>query len=187
MKKISYILDDFLRRKNMFIKIKGTLPLLDWDRIVGDKLARLTQPAYYKDGVLYISVKDPLLRREIRLIKPDIISKIHNLIQGSPINDIKVVSQYKVRSFLKKEKEIVESHYLEDVKLSLDDLKWIDSMVQRLNAEKKSKGKYRELLITYKKSVRKKEIIGFKKCAKCGVYFSSDGPLCPVCELEDKQ
>lgn len=185
MKKINYILDDFLRHKNMFVKIKGTLPLLDWDRIVGEKLARLTQPVYYKDGVLYISVKEPLLRREIKLIKPDIISKIRNIIQDSSINDIKVLSQYKAHSFSKKEK--VESHYLEDVELSSDDLKWIDSMVQRLNVEKKSKGKYRELLTAYKKSVRKKEAIGFKKCSKCGVYFSSDGPLCPVCELEDRQ
>jgi uncharacterized OB-fold protein len=43
------------------------------------------------------------------------------------------------------------------------------------------------LLIEYKKTVRKKEAMGFKKCAKCGAYFTGKGKLCPVCEIQEKK
>lgn len=184
--RIKQILDEYLYKKEIYIKVKGMLPLLKWDEIVGEQLAKNCKPAFYKDGKLFVAVDNPILRKEISLLSNEIINKISSLIPGSPVLEIKTISRTTLNRFSKKIEAKAVSHN-EDVELSIEDFAWIDSIINTLKWDKKMKQKYRELLISYRKSVKAKEAMGFKKCKKCGVYFSGKGKVCPVCEIQGEK
>ncbi|PIP49592.1 MAG: hypothetical protein COX13_03165, partial [Caldiserica bacterium CG23_combo_of_CG06-09_8_20_14_all_35_60] len=76
MKRIGSVLNEFLVKRELYLKIKGNLSVFKWDEIVGQKLADFTSPLSYKDGVLLIGVINPLLERELNYMKNDIIEKI---------------------------------------------------------------------------------------------------------------
>ena len=186
MNALKNILDGVLLRRELYVKIKGNLALLQWDRIVGDKLMKYTTPLFYKEGKLFIGVTSPLFMRELTLMKGDIIRKINESIVDSPISDIKFKLVSSVKNRLRKTGRKEEYISYKTVELTREDVEWIDSTVDKLKADEKLKKKYRELLVIYKKNEKLKERMHYKRCAKCGALFKGEGPLCPVCKLEDK-
>ena len=188
MKKIGDILDSVLTKKRFYIKIKGNLALLKWDEVVGKKLAKFTTPLYYKEGVLYIGVVSSLFMRELTFMKEEILKRIKQFVGDSPVNDIKFrVIGKRLRKA--KEKYIPDDVELDfnGITLSEEDLNWIKSLIDKLQADDKTKKEYGKLLTLYKKNEKLREKMGYKKCKKCGALFKGNGDLCPVCEIEDKQ
>jgi hypothetical protein len=186
MRKVGSVLKEFLVKRELYLKIKGTLSILKWDEIVGQKLSDFTAPLSYKDGILIIGVISPLLERELNYMRNDIIDKINKLIPNSPVKRIRfrLLEQLPVKERRRVEEDTVA---LDAVKLKEEDLKWIDMVLSKLQIEDKLKKKYRKLLVIYKKDQRLKVEKGFKKCKKCGALFKGRGFLCPVCEIQDKK
>jgi hypothetical protein len=187
MKKIGQILDSVLTKKQFYIRIKGNLALFKWDKIVGEKLAQFTTPLYYREGVLYIGVVSSIFMRELTFIKKDILNRIKQYVGESPVNDIKFriieKPEKKKKQYVPGDAEIDFS----EINLTEDDYKWINNLINRLNADDKTKKEYKKLLTLYKKNEKLREKMGYKKCKKCGALFKGSGDLCPVCEIEDKQ
>ncbi len=187
MKKIGSILDSFLTKKRFYIKIKGNLALLKWDEVVGEKLAKFTTPLYYREGVLYVGVISSLFMRELNFMKGEILKRITDEVGNSPVSDIrfKVIEKPFHR---RKNNYVPDSTEMDfsEITLSEKDIKWIENLVKRLNADEKTKKEYRNLLMLYKKNEKLREKMGYKKCKKCGTLFKGKGDLCPVCEIEDK-
>jgi len=178
MRRVGSVLNEFLVKRELYLKIKGTLSILKWDEIVGQKLSDFTSPLSYKDGILVIGVISPLFERELNYMKKDILDKISTLFPGSPVK--------KIRFRIIEKMPIKEKKQPEDTQ-PLDAVKWIDKVLSQLKVDDKLKKKYRKLLVIYKKDQRLKVEKGFKKCKKCGVLFKGRGLLCPVCEIQDKK
>ncbi len=188
MKRIDSLLDKLLTKKHFYIKIKGNLALLKWDELVGEKLARFTTPLYYKEGVLYIGVVSSIFMRELTFMKEMILKKIKENVGEAPINDIKfrVIEKNRIRHRKKYIPDSVEMDF-SNITLSPSDLNWIEALSMKLNADDKTRNKYRQLLTFYKKNEKLRESMGYKKCKRCGVLFKGRGDLCPICQLKDKQ
>jgi len=187
LKNIKTLLDTVLVKRNIYHKIKGTLPIIKWKEIVGEPVIQYAKPVYYKDGILFIEVENALFKRELSLMASEILEKIQKTIPDSPIKELKFILRSKNIPKNTAEEKGGKIIISQESELTADDLNWIDSILQRLKWDKKLKKKYRDLLIEYKKTVRKKEAMGFKKCAKCGAYFTGKGKLCPVCEIQEKK
>ena len=185
MKRIGSVLNEFLVKRELYLKIKGNLSVFKWDEIVGQKLADFTSPLFYKDGVLLIGVINPLLERELNYMKNDIIEKINTIVPNSPVKRIRfrIIERLPIRE----RKQVQEDTLaLDGVQLEEEDLKWINNVINRLKVDDKLKKKYKKLLTVYKQDQKLKLKKGYKKCKKCGVLFKSEGPLCPVCEINDR-
>ena len=185
MKRIGSVLNEFLVKRELYLKIKGNLSVFKWDEIVGQKLADFTSPLSYKDGVLLIGVINPLLERELNYMKNDIIEKINTIVPNSPVKRIRfrIIERLPIRE----RKQVQEDTLaLDGVQLEEEDLKWINNVINRLKVDDKLKKKYKKLLTVYKQDQKLKLKKGYKKCKKCGVLFKSKGPLCPVCEINDR-
>jgi hypothetical protein len=186
MKKIGNILNEFLIKRELYTKIKGSLSILKWNEIVGQKLSDFTSPLSYKDGILVIGVISPLIERELNYMKKDIIEKISTSVPGSPVKRIrfKIIEQLPVRDSAQRYQE--DASMFDNVQLEEEDLRWIDNVVNHLRVDDKLKEKYKELLAIYKKDQKSKIKKGYKRCKKCGALFKGKGLLCPVCEISDK-
>lgn len=191
-------LNALLKRRELYVKVKGTVTLIKWRKIVGENLSRYANPIYYKDGVLYIGVVSSLFKRELESMKGEILSKIKTSIEDSPIVDLKFrIADSGVnmpRKINSTKKPSIEKtcpgygiHPNNGIKLEENDIKWIEENVKRLKADDKLIIKYRKLLEAFKELEVKKKIAGYKKCKKCGALFKGKGLLCPICEIKDKK
>ena len=183
---IKFSLNKFLSEHNFYIKIKGYEALLKWDEIVGEKLAKYTKPLSYKEGVLTIGVVSSLFMRELNAMKPQILKRVQEKVGESPVHDLRfrvVEHGHKPRVKHTPQDDIMD---LSDIKLSAEDLAWIENLVSKFKGDKKAKMRYREMLLYFKKSEIARKKMGYKRCKRCGVLFKGKGDLCPACELEER-
>jgi len=186
MNLLKNVLDSVLLKKQIYVKIKGNLALLKWNEIVGEKLTNYTTPLFYKENKLFIGVISPLFMRELTLMKGDILRKINKSITDSPVKDIKFKLVSQVRKKGKKVGKKDEYIFYDNIKLTAEDINWVNLIADKLKVNDALKEKYRELLIFYKKNERLKERIGYKQCIRCGALFKGEGSLCPICKLKEQ-
>jgi predicted nucleic acid-binding Zn ribbon protein len=65
--------------------------LNNWNEIVGDTVARNTQPDRVEHGVIIVKVSSPTWRQELYFQKKEIIQKINNTIGKNVIKDIRFI------------------------------------------------------------------------------------------------
>jgi len=191
-------LNALLKKRELYVKVKGTVTPTKWREIVGDTLSQYATPIYYKEGVLYIGVVSSLFKRELESMKGEILSKIKSSIGESPIVDVKfriadsgvkipLKSNSNKKPSLKQAGSVQRIDVTNGIQLEENDIKWIEENVKRLKSDDKLVIKYRNLLKAFKELEAKKKIAGYKKCKKCGALFKGKGLLCPVCEIKDKK
>lgn len=188
MRTIKNGIDEFLEKRGLLKKIKGFYPVVKWDEIVGNELAKYTLPLKYEDGTLLIGVTSPLFKRELEGMKNEIINIIKE--KGGEDTPVKFLrfTLISVEDKRLKVRKKIEKHISEDIEVELDseDFRWIDDIISKFKGDKNLKESYRKVLIAYRIAEKKMERLGYKKCAKCGAYFEGKGLLCPVCEIQDK-
>jgi rubrerythrin len=175
----------FITKRNFYIKIKGYEALIKWDEIVGEKLAKYTKPLSYKEGVLTIGVVSALFMRELTAMKSEILKRVQEKVGESPVHDLRfriIERGYRPKVKHTKDDDRID---ISDVKLTPEDIAWIDNLVERFKGTEKAKMEYRRMLYYFKKNERAREKMGYKHCKRCGVLFKGKGDLCPACILEE--
>ena len=60
-----------------------------WYQAVGEKIGKIAVPTFKKNGVLFVSVVNPVSRFELTRMKPEIIESVNKLlIESKKIKDI---------------------------------------------------------------------------------------------------
>ena len=62
-----------------------------WNEIVGDTVAKNTQPDRVEHGVIIVKVSSPTWRQELYFQKKEIIQKLNNTIGKNVIRDIRFI------------------------------------------------------------------------------------------------
>jgi predicted nucleic acid-binding Zn ribbon protein len=60
-----------------------------WSDIVGDAVARNTQPTKFSRGVLTVSVSSPAWLHNLSMMKPQILANLKRELQSSAVKDVK--------------------------------------------------------------------------------------------------
>jgi predicted nucleic acid-binding Zn ribbon protein len=63
--------------------------LADWAEVVGDQIARVTEPQRIENGVLFVSVKTAPWRAELSLKRLDIMKKLNSAAGANVVRDIR--------------------------------------------------------------------------------------------------
>lgn len=142
---LSSALRSALREMGLEKRIKERQCLLLWDEVVGEKLASVSQAEDIKNGVIFVSAKDPIWGQEIFNFKGLIIQKLNAKIGEDIVKDIKV----RVKPQRKKRRLTVKKTKEEE--LEEETIQMINRMTERIEDEK-MRQLLRKVLVDYYKA-----------------------------------
>ncbi len=91
MQSLKIAIDSMLRKFGIENAIAQNKALNIWDEIVGDKVAKNTEPERVEHGVIIVKVSSPTWRQELHFQKNEIIQKINKTIGKKVIRDIRFI------------------------------------------------------------------------------------------------
>ncbi|MFC1785246.1 DciA family protein [Candidatus Neomarinimicrobiota bacterium] len=91
MQSLKIAIDSMLRKFGIDNAIAQNNALNIWNEIVGETVAKNTEPDRVEHGVIIIKVSSPTWRQELYFQKKEIIQKINNKIGKSVIRDIRFI------------------------------------------------------------------------------------------------
>jgi predicted nucleic acid-binding Zn ribbon protein len=86
---IGSILEQLFRNPEWKDKLQASLPLLRWQEIVGDKIARQSQPESLKDGVLEVKVANSAWLHHLRFLEGDLRHKLNKELPTLEIKELR--------------------------------------------------------------------------------------------------
>jgi hypothetical protein len=86
---IGSILEQLFRNPEWKDKLQASLPLLRWQEIVGDKIARQSQPESLRDGVLQVRVANSAWLHHLRFLKRDLRRKLNKELPSLEIKELR--------------------------------------------------------------------------------------------------
>ncbi len=91
MQSLKIAIDSMLKRFGIDNAIAQNKALNNWNEIVGDRVARNTQPDRVEHGVIIVKVSSSTWRQELYFQKKEILQKINNTIGKNVIRDIRFI------------------------------------------------------------------------------------------------
>ncbi|MFC1786377.1 DciA family protein [Candidatus Neomarinimicrobiota bacterium] len=91
MQSLKIAIDSMLRKFGIDNAIAQNNALNIWNEIVGETVAKNTEPDRVEHGVIIIKVSSPTWRQELYFQKKEIIQKINNKIGKNVIRDIRFI------------------------------------------------------------------------------------------------
>jgi len=88
MKHISHSLDQLLEGLGIQNRVRENQALVVWGEVVGDRIAKVTEPERVSNGVLFVRVQSASWKAELIHCKRQIIEKITRRIGKEVIHDI---------------------------------------------------------------------------------------------------
>jgi predicted nucleic acid-binding Zn ribbon protein len=86
---IGSILEKLLANPEWKNKLQASIPLLRWQEIVGDKIARQSQPESLQNGVLLIRVANPAWLHHLRFLEEDLRQKLNKKLPSLDVKELR--------------------------------------------------------------------------------------------------
>jgi predicted nucleic acid-binding Zn ribbon protein len=85
---IGKILTKNLKNLGLDRRLKEESIVLNWNRLVGERIASKANPLRVKDSILFVSVENASWRNELFFMKRKIIEELNRSVKGNVIRDI---------------------------------------------------------------------------------------------------
>jgi predicted nucleic acid-binding Zn ribbon protein len=85
---IGRILTKSLRGLRIDRRIKEESIVLNWNRVVGERIASKTNPVKVRDSILFVRVENASWRNELFFMKRKIIKELNQSVKDNVIKDI---------------------------------------------------------------------------------------------------
>ena len=85
---IGKILTKNLKNLGLDRRLKEESIVLNWNRLVGERIASKANPLKVKDSILFVSVENASWRNELFFMKRKIIEELNRSVKGNVIRDI---------------------------------------------------------------------------------------------------
>ena len=85
---IGKILTKSLRNLRIDRRIKEESVVLNWNQLVGERIASQANPLKVRDSILFVSVENASWRNELHFMKRKIIEELNQSVKGNVIKDI---------------------------------------------------------------------------------------------------
>ena len=86
---IGSILEQLFRNPEWKDKLKASIPLLRWQEIVGEKIARQSQPESLSNGVLQVKVENSAWLHHFRFLERDLRQKLNKELPSLEIKELR--------------------------------------------------------------------------------------------------
>ena len=167
-------------------KVRESLALAYWERVVGPQAAAATEPETVRDGVLFVRTKSSVWSHELTFLKSHILAELNRRIGRPVIKEIVFRAQGVQKAeppqeapespaeeelaavILPPEEQAALRRALEEL-VTLADDKIRQSIARRMVRDRK----LRHWRLAH----------GWRVCAGCTALHKTEGDLCPVCRL----
>jgi predicted nucleic acid-binding Zn ribbon protein len=85
---IGDIINGLCRSWGIERKLKEQAAISQWPCVVGERIAKETQPLGIRDGILFLYVEKAVWRNELTFMKRELIQKLNRAVGASLIRDI---------------------------------------------------------------------------------------------------
>lgn len=86
--KAGELLDGLLHGWGLDERLRQYRALLLWDEVVGPQIAARTKPEKIRDGVLEVSVDQPVWMQQLQLLKPQLLTKLNAQLGDGALRDL---------------------------------------------------------------------------------------------------
>lgn len=89
--RVGEVLEGFLRETGLREQVRRMSVLDAWDELVGDKIARVTEPVRLDGGVLFVEVRSSAWLMELNMMKRRILDRLNDGREEGRIEKIRFV------------------------------------------------------------------------------------------------
>jgi predicted nucleic acid-binding Zn ribbon protein len=86
--RIDRVLGRTLKRLKIDRRLKQEGAILEWSKVVGDRIASQTNPLRVRDSILFVRVENASWRNELVFLKGKIIKELNQSVKANVIKDI---------------------------------------------------------------------------------------------------
>ena len=91
--KIGSILPEVLKKLGLKKGIEQHKALLIWHQVVGKAIASHAKPGWVNNGILWVLVDHSVWQQELEFLKPQIVEKLNQQLEGVKIRGIKFIQR----------------------------------------------------------------------------------------------
>jgi hypothetical protein len=82
------LIRNLLRQRGMEGKLREYRAWQVWDEVVGPQIAARARPVRIREGVLEVRVDQPVWMQQLQLLKPKILGRLNERLEGAVIKDL---------------------------------------------------------------------------------------------------
>ena len=182
---IAAAVDNLIGGMEASSRVRESLALAYWDKIVGRQAAAATEAESVKEGVLFVRTKSSVWSHELTFLKSVIISKLNQRLGRPLIREIIFRAQGVKKPPIPEPISKPTDEELAAVILTPADQKQIDSELRKLRSigDDTLRQTVSCRLIRERRMDRWRLDHGWTSCSHCGSIHPLAGPLCPLCAI----
>jgi hypothetical protein len=164
------LIEKVLRKYGLLEQYREQEPALLWERAVGEKIARLAQPIWVHQDVLFVAVPNHIVQHEFTAMREEFKKKLNALVGAERIREIR----FRVESFPKPRSALALDH----VALTAEEEREIEQRAAAV-LDHTLRTVLVQWMKTAKRAERARQKLGWKPCPRCQTLCEEH--FCPVC------
>ncbi len=164
------LIEKILRAHGLYEQYRQQEPALLWDRVVGEQIARLTQPIWVHQDVLFVAVPNHVVQHEFTVMREEFRKKLNAALGSERVKEIR----FRVENFPKPRSVLS----LDKITLTSDEEREIEQRAQEMS-DPALRATLVRLMKTAKRVERARQQLGWKPCPRCQMLCERD--FCPSC------
>jgi len=168
------VIEKVLRKYGLFEQYREQEPALLWERVVGEKIARLARPIWVQNDVLFVAVPNHIVQHEFTVMREEFRKKLNAALGAERVKEIR----FRVENFPKARPVLAlapltpdEEREIETLAADVPDAPLRAALIQLMKKAKQIE--------------RARQKLGWKPCPQCGV--PREETFCPLCgQIDDR-
>jgi hypothetical protein len=164
------LIEKVLRRYGLLEQYREQEPALLWERVVGEKIARLAQPIWVQKDVLFVAVPNHIVQHEFTVMREEFKKKLNTVLGAERVKEIR----FRVENFPKPHSVLALDH----IELTPDEEREIEQLADEIS-DHALRATLMRLMKTAKRLERARQQLGWKPCPRCQMPCEEN--FCPLC------
>lgn len=195
MQGLKRILDDLLKRLGHEQKVKEKLALLYWAEVAGSEIALRAVPVAIKQGLLFVTVENPVWAHQLLYLKPALVKKLNQRLGQTIVKDIRFqMGQVSNGGVAAGQEDGVGPVMVVGRELTVRSGEQSGDDPELAKAEKEllagleegitdpeMREAFRRLLTLERARLKERRRQGYKPCPVCGTLIEPKEDVCPIC------
>jgi len=85
---VGNLIQSILRQQGLDGKLREYRAWQVWDEVVGPQIAAKARPIRIREGILEVRVEQPVWMQQLQLLKPKILARLNERLEGAAIKDL---------------------------------------------------------------------------------------------------
>lgn len=166
-------------------KVRESLAMAYWPRVVGAQAAAATEPDTVRDGVLFVRTKSSVWSHELSLHKTRLLQSLNKLLGGRVITEIVFRAQGVRKKETVVEPELPSPEEMAAVVLEPFEKDELRARLQDLHSleDERIRNTIATRIMQEAKVRHWRLERGWRVCARCTALHKTDYEVCPICRL----